>query len=152
MLPLFSGASLPSPALALGAFHLETLCRPVGALRPGVDLRQPEYRSGHQRVHGLDRIVAGKHSFRDDARRRAIARQPGRTLDHPASTRSIVLGKWWGAFRPVPKLAVLPGLIAFGVAVANLGLIAGIFYGMLITALVLAYGAVVTSVGLAIAT
>ena len=73
-------------------------------------------------------------------------------LTTPLRARSIVLGKWWGAFRPVPKLAVLPGLIAFGVAVANLGFITGIFYGMLITALVMAYGALVTSVGLAIAT
>src|SRR5947199_1629228 len=37
-------------------------------------------------------------------------------LATPLSTRSIVLGKWWGAFRGVPPLAVLPVLIAAAMA------------------------------------
>ncbi len=73
-------------------------------------------------------------------------------LSTPLSTRSIVLGKWWGAFRPVPKIAILPGLIAFGVAVAHRHVEAAVFYGALTTALVLAYGAFFTSLGLAFAT
>ncbi len=73
-------------------------------------------------------------------------------LSTPLSTQSIVLGKWWGAFRPVPKIAVLPGLIAFGAAVAHRQVEAALFYGALTTALVLAYGAFFTSLGLAFAT
>ena len=34
----------------------------------------------------------------------------------PLSTRSIVLGKWWGAFRGVPPLTVLPVLLAAALA------------------------------------
>ena len=37
-------------------------------------------------------------------------------LATPLSTRSIVLGKWWGAFRGVPPLLVLPVLIAAALA------------------------------------
>jgi ABC-type Na+ efflux pump permease subunit len=33
-------------------------------------------------------------------------------LATPLSTRSIVLGKWWGTFRGVPPLTVWPVLIA----------------------------------------
>ncbi len=73
-------------------------------------------------------------------------------LATPLSTRSIVLGKWWGAFRPVPRLAVLPGLIAFSAAAAHSYVLAAVVYSVLTTALVLAYGAFFTSLGLAIAT
>ena len=73
-------------------------------------------------------------------------------LTTPLATRSIVLAKWWGAFRPVPKIAVLPGLIAFGAAAERSNLVAAVGYSVLITALVLAYGAFFTSLGLAIAT
>jgi ABC-type transport system involved in multi-copper enzyme maturation permease subunit len=73
-------------------------------------------------------------------------------LSTPLSTRSIVLGKWWGAFRPVPRLAVLPGLIAFGAAVAHSNLLAAVVYGILTPALVMAYGGFFTSLGLAIST
>ena len=72
-------------------------------------------------------------------------------LSTPLSTRSIVLGKWWGAFRPVPRIAVLPGLIAFAAAVANSRFLAAPFYAVLSTAVVLAYGAFFTSLGLAFA-
>jgi ABC-type transport system involved in multi-copper enzyme maturation permease subunit len=66
----------------------------------------------------------------------------------PLSTRSIVLGKWWGAFRGVPPLAVLPVLIA-----ATLATHTGFALGpVLIGGLVLAYGAAITSLGLALAT
>jgi ABC-type transport system involved in multi-copper enzyme maturation permease subunit len=73
-------------------------------------------------------------------------------LSTPLSTRSIVLGKWWGAFRFVPRLAVLPGLIAFGAAMAHLNLLAAVAYGILTPALVMAYGGFFTSLGLAIST
>jgi ABC-type transport system involved in multi-copper enzyme maturation permease subunit len=73
-------------------------------------------------------------------------------LTTPLATRSIVVGKWWGAFRPVPKLAVLPGLIAVGVTAQRSGVVAAVFYSILTTALVLAYGAFFAGVGLAMAT
>lgn len=69
-------------------------------------------------------------------------------LATPLSTRSIVLGKWWGAFRGVPPLAVLPMLIAAALATHS-----GFALGpVLIGALILAYGAAITSLGLALAT
>lgn len=86
----------------------------------------------------------------------------------PLSTASIVLAKWWGAYRVVPKLALLP---AFGAALLALTVpevvttgrmgpgsplpvtpfdrIAAVVFPV---AWVFAQGAVVTSVGLALAT
>jgi ABC-type transport system involved in multi-copper enzyme maturation permease subunit len=69
-------------------------------------------------------------------------------LATPLATRSIVLGKWWGAFRGVPPLAVLPVLIAAALA-THTGFALG---PVLIGGLVLAYGAAITSLGLALAT
>ena len=69
-------------------------------------------------------------------------------LATPLSTRSIVLGKWWGAFRGVPPLTVLPVLIAAALATHS-----GFAVGpALIGGLVVAYGAAITSLGLALAT
>jgi ABC-type transport system involved in multi-copper enzyme maturation permease subunit len=69
-------------------------------------------------------------------------------LATPLSTRSIVLGKWWGSFRGVPPLAVLPMLIS-----ASLATQTGFAIGpVLIGCLVVAYGAAITSLGLALAT
>jgi ABC-type transport system involved in multi-copper enzyme maturation permease subunit len=69
-------------------------------------------------------------------------------LATPLSTRSIVLGKWWGAFRGVPPLTVLPVLIAAALA-THTGFALG---PALIGGLVVAYGAALTSLGLALAT
>jgi ABC-type transport system involved in multi-copper enzyme maturation permease subunit len=69
------------------------------------------------------------------------------------STREIVLGKWRGAFRVARRLAILPGVLAFGSALTNgHGIIMAALFAALSTALVLAYGAVITSIGLALAT
>src|SRR6516165_2977522 len=69
-------------------------------------------------------------------------------LATPLSTRSIVLSKWLGAFRGVPPLAVLPVLIAAALATHT-----GFSLGpALIGGLVVAYGAAITSLGLALAT
>jgi ABC-type transport system involved in multi-copper enzyme maturation permease subunit len=70
-------------------------------------------------------------------------------LATPLSSRSIVWGKWWGTFRSVPALAVLPALIV-GAAVVC-------YHGhweapVLLVGLVLAYGAALASLGLALAT
>ena len=71
-------------------------------------------------------------------------------LSTPLSTREIVMGKWLGAFRVVPLLAILPALVMWAETYAadsrNWWLC-----GMTI-AFVLCAGAAVTSLGLAMAT
>ncbi|APW58661.1 ABC transporter permease [Paludisphaera borealis] len=69
-------------------------------------------------------------------------------LSTPLSTRSIVLGKWWAAFRGVPPLAMWPVLIAGALATHTGFPLAPALIG----GLVLAYGAAITSLGLALAT
>ena len=69
-------------------------------------------------------------------------------LATPLSTRSIVWGKWLGTFRTVPLLAIGPAAVAAAMARES-----GRWEGALLVAgLVLAYGAAVTSLGLALAT
>ena len=84
----------------------------------------------------------------------------------PLSTRSIVLGKWWAMYRVVPRLAILPAVgmvvlaacapeysptipVSVPVRIAVLDRAAAV---VLPVAWVLAHGAVVTSLGLALAT
>ncbi len=69
-------------------------------------------------------------------------------LATPLPTRSVVWGKWWGTFRMVPVLAVPPGLATAAVAWHH-----GHWLGVgLVTGLVVAYGAALTGLGLALAT
>jgi ABC-type transport system involved in multi-copper enzyme maturation permease subunit len=66
----------------------------------------------------------------------------------PLPTRSIVWGKWLGAFRVVLPLLILP--VTVGIA---LSLSTGRWWGVaVLAALILAYGAAITSLGLALAT
>jgi ABC-type transport system involved in multi-copper enzyme maturation permease subunit len=69
-------------------------------------------------------------------------------LATPLPTRAIVLGKWWGAVRDVPRLAVLPGLAALAVA-CRTGRYAGV---LLVVGQVFSYGAALAGLGLALAT
>jgi ABC-type transport system involved in multi-copper enzyme maturation permease subunit len=69
-------------------------------------------------------------------------------LTTPLPSRSIVWGKWWGAFRSVPLLAVLPAVVAFA-AVLRSGQVET---AILLVLLVLGYGAALTSLGLGLAT
>ncbi|MFI5459085.1 MAG: ABC transporter permease subunit [Isosphaerales bacterium] len=87
----------------------------------------------------------------------------------PLSTRTIVVGKWWGTFRLVPLLAIGPGLMALALATARPplppalppGIVAYVpkelsrgyrLFGVaLVVATILAHGAATTSVGLALA-
>ncbi|HEV3168643.1 MAG TPA: ABC transporter permease [Isosphaeraceae bacterium] len=73
-------------------------------------------------------------------------------LATPLSTFTILAGKWWGTYRLVLLLGVLPTLVAAGQALSRLG--DGLYLGhvLLILGLILAYGAGVTSLGLALAT
>jgi hypothetical protein len=66
----------------------------------------------------------------------------------PLPTRSIVWGKWRGTFRSVPRLLILPSLLTFALSCST-----GHLWGVaLMAALILAYGAAITSLGLALAT
>ncbi len=67
----------------------------------------------------------------------------------PLSTRSIVLAKWWATFRIVPGLAVWPAVIA---AVLVSKKVEHAAAPALIFGLMIAYGAALTSLGLAMAT
>ena len=66
----------------------------------------------------------------------------------PMSTRSIVLGKWRGAFRAVPPLLILPTALSLLLAMHS-GRIGGV---IVLAALIVSYGAAVTSLGVALAT
>jgi ABC-type Na+ efflux pump permease subunit len=69
-------------------------------------------------------------------------------LATPLSTRSIVWGKWWGTFRIVPLRAIVPGAVATVLARES-----GRWEGAVLTVgLFVAYGAALTSLGLALAT
>jgi ABC-type transport system involved in multi-copper enzyme maturation permease subunit len=71
-------------------------------------------------------------------------------LSTPMPTSAIVWGKWWGTYRLVPLLAVLPALLVGAMAMSGAP---GRWLGVpLIIALILAQGAAVTSLGLALAT
>ncbi len=69
-------------------------------------------------------------------------------LSTPLSTRSLVLGKWLARYRVVPWLALLPGVLAVVQAIPT-----GRWIGVpLAIGTVLAHGAAVTSLGIALAT
>ena len=69
-------------------------------------------------------------------------------LATPLPTSTIVWGKWCGTFRNVPLLAILPGMVAVAMTHQT-----GRWLGPpLVVGVILAYGAAVTSLGLALAT
>jgi ABC-type transport system involved in multi-copper enzyme maturation permease subunit len=78
-------------------------------------------------------------------------------LATPLDSRKIVLGKWRGAFRIVPRLAILPGLLVFATGVLHGGpgsgtsFVDALIIAALVVLLTLVYGAVVTGLGLVIA-
>jgi ABC-type transport system involved in multi-copper enzyme maturation permease subunit len=68
-------------------------------------------------------------------------------LTTPLTSGTILMGKWWATYRTALLLAVLPGLVA------GAGFAAGWWaFPVVIGLLVLAYGAALTSLGLALAT
>ncbi len=66
----------------------------------------------------------------------------------PLSTRSILAGKWWGAFRQVRHVLIWPAATAGMLVVVSGRILA--YLGLL--ALIAAYGAAIISLGLALAT
>lgn len=82
-------------------------------------------------------------------------------LTTPLTTAQILWGKWWGAFRAVPLLALLPTLTACALVAGELANpVMGspgnrepsFLPALLLFPLIVAYGAVVTSAGLGLAT
>jgi ABC-type transport system involved in multi-copper enzyme maturation permease subunit len=79
-------------------------------------------------------------------------------LATPLPTSSIFWGKWWGAYRTAILVTILPALLAFGFFVkstaggANTARLLMLLVLLLLIPLMLAYGALVTSLGLALAT
>ncbi len=75
-------------------------------------------------------------------------------MSTPLPTRSIVWGKWWGTFRTVGLLSILPVLV--GAATSMLGRdgpgFESLVNALLILGLVVAQGAAITSLGLSLAT
>jgi hypothetical protein len=69
-------------------------------------------------------------------------------LTTPLSTRSILLGKWFGSFRIVPLLLFAPVLTSFLLASDSGRWFKYVFF----VALLLAYSALIVSMGLALAT
>jgi ABC-type transport system involved in multi-copper enzyme maturation permease subunit len=69
-------------------------------------------------------------------------------LSTPMSTRSILAGKWWGTFRGVLRVVIWPAATTLFL-VADDGRWSGY---LLLLGLLLAYGAAITSLGLAVAT
>ena len=69
-------------------------------------------------------------------------------LSTPISSRSILAGKWWGTFRQTVHMLIWPAIVA-GLLAAESG---RCFSYLLLLGLILAYGAVITSLGLALAT
>jgi ABC-type transport system involved in multi-copper enzyme maturation permease subunit len=70
-------------------------------------------------------------------------------LTTPFPTYSIVWGKWWGTYRTIPLLALLPTATVW---LLGVGQPYGEFNWILVGGLILAYGAAITSLGLALAT
>jgi hypothetical protein len=69
-------------------------------------------------------------------------------MSTPLPTRAIVWGKWWGTFRTVRPLLVLPVVVTTALSFHS-----GRFWAVaLMAALILAYSAAITSLGLALAT
>jgi ABC-type transport system involved in multi-copper enzyme maturation permease subunit len=69
-------------------------------------------------------------------------------LATPLPSRSILAGKWWGTFRQIADVLVWPAIVT-GLLMAQSG--RWISY-LLLIGLILGYGAVITSLGLALAT
>jgi ABC-type transport system involved in multi-copper enzyme maturation permease subunit len=73
----------------------------------------------------------------------------------PLSGQSIVLGKWLGSFRLVPRLTIGPGLMMLALATVydrQVSMGFAVFRAGLMVATILVHGALVTGVGLALAT
>jgi ABC-type transport system involved in multi-copper enzyme maturation permease subunit len=70
-------------------------------------------------------------------------------LATPLSTFTILSGKWWGTFRLVVLLTVLPTAVALGQLLLHAG---SLQHCLLVPCMIVAYGAGVTSLGLALAT
>jgi ABC-type transport system involved in multi-copper enzyme maturation permease subunit len=122
-----------------------TLFALAQTLRPGFRNPLSAWVNGLQVAFGLLLLTVGSVTSLADER-------AGGTLDllltTPLPTWSIVLGKWWGSYRTVLSLAVLPLLLAAAAVEEARGWVAV----LVLVAVILVHGASVTSLGLALAT
>jgi ABC-type transport system involved in multi-copper enzyme maturation permease subunit len=124
-----------------------TLFALVQTLRPGrgqLSLLAP-WVNGLQVAFGLLLLTVGSVTSLADERASGTL---DLLLTTPLPTRSIVLGKWWGSYRTVLWFAVLPLLLAAGAVEQARGWVPV----LVLAAILLVYGASVTSLGLALAT
>jgi ABC-type transport system involved in multi-copper enzyme maturation permease subunit len=127
-------------AVGFSVLSLQWIWAPTGAFR-----ELPAVISGFQASIGLLLLsVTSATSLAEERSRGSL----DVVLASPLPTSSIVWGKWWGAYRSVLILAILPTLVASLLATNS-----GRWIGpLLILGLFLAYGAAITSLGLALAT
>ena len=99
----------------------------------------------HEHVPGLARPAAPERGRRGEPGGGAARGSLDVLLSTPMSTRSILAGKWWGSFRRVLGVAIWPAATSLFLAYDR-----GYWVGFgLLLGLVLAYGAAITSLGLA---
>ena len=109
---------------------------------------RPRHERGAKRLAGVRRAAAPERLGRDKLGRGARERRPRSAAGHPVVDPVDRPGQVVGRLPRVPPLAVLPVLIAAALA-THTGFALG---PALIGGLILAYGAAITSLGLALAT
>jgi ABC-type transport system involved in multi-copper enzyme maturation permease subunit len=166
--------SRPSPWMVLlvaGVLGSTTICCITGAVamfRDGVQ-PQPATIAKYAGVYGyMLQVIFGLLMFSAIAPMALAEERQRGSLDvlmtTPLSTRTIVLGKWWGTYRFIPLLTFGPALMAFAMAFGPFEAggwlfrperhgAAELFHGFLLMVVtLLAHGALLTSLGLALAT
>jgi ABC-type transport system involved in multi-copper enzyme maturation permease subunit len=129
--------------IVLGVGFSVVTLQSMGAAGPNREL--PSVTNGFQASLGLLLLsVTSATSLSEERTRGSL----DLLLVTPLSTLRVIWGKWSGAFRGVVLLAILPTVVAAALA-TNSGRWVG---PPLILALFLAYGAAITSLGLALAT
>jgi ABC-type transport system involved in multi-copper enzyme maturation permease subunit len=133
-------------AVLTGAFSLGVIAHNLLAMRPRISGPFPPVFNAFQVAVGLMLLsVTSATALAEERAHNSLEI----LLSTPLSTRAIVWGKWWGTFRAVPLLAVWPGLVACALAWRNPTQWPA---AVLVVAQVVAQGAAITSLGLALAT
>lgn len=132
--------------VVVAIFMLLAVASSVLASIPGVVIHATSAVNGFQVAFGLLLLsVTASTSLAEERARGSL----DVLMATPLSTQKIVLGKWLGAYRLVPLLAVLPVLVTLG---ASVGRFSRWPLAFLMALYVVAVGAAVTSLGVALAT
>jgi ABC-type transport system involved in multi-copper enzyme maturation permease subunit len=164
----------PSPwmlLLVLLVLGTTTVCSIVGAVTMLIHGVDPESGGllGFVGVYGyMLQVIFGLLMFSAIAPTALAEERQRGSLDvlmtTPLSTRSIVMGKWWGTYRLIPLIAIGPAIMAVAMAYGPSRRVRGsfgmdpltgpqTFYGVtLMVTTLLAHGALLTSLGLFLAT